>query len=562
MGLGILDDHLLQHVPGTAFMGAGSAVLPGGVQLQTATSHEELDPRLKYDMSGKKPVVLIPQPSDDPDDPLNWSLFRRDLITTVLCMVSIMAATLGPILAANTVTLAFVWGRTFTDVALLTGYHLLGVGVAGFIFVPSARVWGKRHLYILGTTLLVLSSVWGGAAKTYKSFLWARIIQGVAVAPFEALVNASIGDLYPVHLRGKRMAFTNFALFGGAFFTPVIVGKMTSVMGWRWPLYFVAIFSGVLFPIVFFCVPETAYRRKFNTDMASTEDLLFPQRNENPSKELKELSDPTANGASKPTSVSQQSQKRTPYIQRLALFNGRKTDESMLKLILRPFPLLFHPAVLWGMLTQGTLIGWTVVIGVVLGIVFMGPPLWFTEVKTGYMYTGAFLGAMLGFLMSGILSDWSAKFLAKRNGGVYEPEFRLFLVIPQTVIGVVGLFGFGWTSADIGKYGQYWPTFFFGMEVMGMVLGATASALYLVDAHRDLSIESFTCLLLFKNFFSFALTWFAVDWVQKHGVWEVFRYVGVAQLAVGLLSIPMYIFGKRNRSFTHRHDILAMTGLR
>lgn len=45
-------------------------VLPGGFQLQTAASREELDPRLKYDTSGKKPVVLIPQPSDDPNDPL------------------------------------------------------------------------------------------------------------------------------------------------------------------------------------------------------------------------------------------------------------------------------------------------------------------------------------------------------------------------------------------------------------------------------------------------------------------------------------------------------------
>jgi hypothetical protein len=46
------------------------------------------------------------------------------------------------------------------------------------------------------------------------------------------------------------MAFTNFALYGGAFFTPVIVGKMTYVMGWRWPFYFIAIFSGVLLPVV------------------------------------------------------------------------------------------------------------------------------------------------------------------------------------------------------------------------------------------------------------------------------------------------------------------------
>jgi len=46
------------------------------------------------------------------------------------------------------------------------------------------------------------------------------------------------------------MAFTNFALYGGAFFTPVIVGKMTFEMSWRWPFYFVGIFSAILFPAV------------------------------------------------------------------------------------------------------------------------------------------------------------------------------------------------------------------------------------------------------------------------------------------------------------------------
>lgn len=86
--------------------------------------------------------------------------------------------------------------------ALLTGYHLCGVGVAGFLFVASARVWGKRHLYLLGTVLIIISSAWGGATGTnYKSLLWARIIQGVGLAPFEALVNASVGDLYFVHVR-------------------------------------------------------------------------------------------------------------------------------------------------------------------------------------------------------------------------------------------------------------------------------------------------------------------------------------------------------------------------
>lgn len=116
-------------------------------------------------------------------------------------MLSVIASTLSPLLAANTLTLTLYYRRTFTDIALLTGYHLLGVGVAGFLFVPSARVWGKRHLYLLGTVVIIISSIWGGASgHNYTSLLWARIFQGVGLAPFEALVNASVGDLYHVHV--------------------------------------------------------------------------------------------------------------------------------------------------------------------------------------------------------------------------------------------------------------------------------------------------------------------------------------------------------------------------
>jgi MFS family permease len=112
----------------------------------------------------------------------------------------VLAVSLSSILAANSVTLSFYFNRSFTDVALLTGWHLCGVGVAGALFVASARIWGKRHLYLLGVVLLLASSIWAGASRSYKTFLWARVIQGVAVAPFEALVSASVGDLYYVHV--------------------------------------------------------------------------------------------------------------------------------------------------------------------------------------------------------------------------------------------------------------------------------------------------------------------------------------------------------------------------
>jgi hypothetical protein len=139
------------------------------------------------------------------------------------------------------------------------------------------------------------------------------------------------------------------------------------------------------------------------------------------------------------------------------------------------------------------MIGWTVFIGIVLAAILGLPPFFWNEEKTGYAFTGAFIGAVLGFLLAGGLADWSARFLTRLNGGIYEPEFRIILVIPQLIFGCTGLYGFGITSASIIDYSWFLPIFFFGLQVMGMILRAVASELYIVDAHRMFSPS--TCSL-------------------------------------------------------------------
>lgn len=557
---------------------------------------------LKCDNSGPVPIILVPQPSDDPNDPLNWPLWKRDLICAILSITAIFGTALGPILAANTITLSLWFEHDFTKVALLTGYYLLGVGFAGTFFVPSSRIWGKRHAFVIGTCILIGSSAWGGAVnKNYESMLWARIIQGVGTAPFEALVNAAVGDLYFVHQRGKRMAFTNLAVFGGSFFTPIVVGKITHTIKWWWTFNLIAIFCAACLPLIVFLCPETAYRRDntLNLDLLATDENAAIRQGAQPigkrdssGNDEEKTAGPASAPAAAPADVEGGAQpvpEKVSYLKSLALFNGRKTDENFFKLLLRPFPLFLQPAFLWASLTQGTLIGWTVFIGVIMAEFFLGYPLWWDEVKTGYAYTGAFVGAIGGFLIAGLLADWSAKKLTRMNNGIYEPEFRLVLIIPQLIFGVMGLYGFGITIDGMMKEKFSWvvPLVFFGFEVCGMVIGAVASSLYIVDAYRDLSIEGFTCLLIFKNFFSYGLTYKAYDWLVANGTKArpVFNALGSVQLVVCLLAIPMCmfflrsllptvsllcslltfcvdVFGKRNRSFFYRHDILKMLGLR
>lgn len=476
--------------------------------------------------------------------------------------------------------------------------------------------------------LIIISSIWAGATGTnYASLAAARAVQGIGAAPFESLLNAAVGDLYPVHQRGVRMACTNLAVFGGAFFTPILVGVITHSLGWQWTFYFVAIFTAATWPAVFFFCPETAYRReeRLNTDTVGESDKqgvsVALRSTQQPSSSLHALVPeqqaarpdgfalfPKSN-AMQPLGTSSTPLKS--FAQSVSLFDGRKTDDRYWVLLLRPFPILANPAFLWGCLIQGTMIGWTVFIGVIVAALFIGPPYLWGEVEAGYAYTGPFIGAVGGFVVSGLLADTTAKWMTKKNGGVYEPEFRILLIIPMLIIGGIGLYGFALTAGQVlsRKFTYVAPLVFFGFEVAGMVIGAVASSLYIVDAYResilrpsvhihgmvdltffllgDLTIEGFTIMIIFKNIFSFGLTYSAYEWIIQDTFENVMIPIASIQVGICLLSVPLCklscqsmpnqiivfsrslslifptpdIFGKRIRAFYHRHDLLKLTGL-
>lgn len=152
------------------------------------------------------------------------------------------------------------------------------------------------------------------------------------------------------------MALSNVALFGAAFLTPVFVGKITVSLGWQWSFYFVAIFLAAALPLMIVFVPETAYRRAdyLNTDFKhkagqgpSTEsDLPSAYGSNDESKAF--APGHRLNGTSQREVTATVVPEKDSLLKSMRLFNGRKTDESFVKLLLRPFPLLFcHPGIIW-----------------------------------------------------------------------------------------------------------------------------------------------------------------------------------------------------------------------
>lgn len=358
----------------------------------------------------------------------------------------------------------------------------------------------------------------------------------------------------------QRMAFVNTAIFGGAFLTPVFCGMIDRRLGWQWSFHLLAIFSAVGFLAILFFVPETAFPRDraLNTDITARQDIELSTATTTSSSHSSDGNDKEDAGTPRiPVASGRQS-----YMKRLAPFNGRKTSESYFKLLLRPLPLYLQPAIFYGCLLQGVIIGWTVMVGVIMSLIFLSPPLFFTEEKTGFMYTAAFIGAMIGLVLSALYTETVTRLMVRLNHGKYEPEFRLLLVIPTLITTAIGLYGFGITANNTYKYGWLIPDVFLAFIIISMVMGAIASAQYLLDAHRDIDIEIFTNLIVFKNMFSFVLAYKAFDWIFTTGIKYMFVVFGSIEIAICVLAVPMYVFGKLNRAFWQEHDLLKICGLR
>ena len=174
----------------------------------------------------------------------------------------------------------------------------------------------------------------------------------------------------------------------------------SNIRSFRWPFGFVAIFSGILVPFVILFVPEHAFNRNValereqkirNEASVSDESIQLPR-----SSSLVERNE---------WYTDHKTQGWGPFLPQLRLFTGRKSDENPLKILLRPFPLMLHPAVLWGSLTQGTLIVFLIAISTVIAEIFGGPPNFFSNSKVGYFYVGPFVGGIIGFIAGIILSS-------------------------------------------------------------------------------------------------------------------------------------------------------------
>lgn len=237
---------------------------------------------------------------------------------------------------------------------------------------------------------------------------------------------------------------------------------------------------------------------------------------------------------------------KEPYAKQLRVYRGRTSTANLLTEMLKPFPLMVFPSVVYAAVINGIVTGLVIGVAVLSTIVLSQPPYNLTPSQLGLTSVPPFVASLVASPMSGWMADAIPRWMARKNNGVFEPEYRLTLIVVGLPLITTSYIGLGESLAQ----GQSLVLVLAWLSLQNfafpfLIQGALS---YVLDSHADDANLAFVSVAVFRAAFTFVSTSFMSGLYDSLGPRTFFLSVGAVNFAVLMTTLPLYIFGKKIRS--------------
>ncbi|CAI7663376.1 unnamed protein product [Penicillium crustosum] len=498
--------------------------IPGTVQ-QVDVDHTL---RLRHNEE-QEDIVLIPLPSSHPEDPLNWSRYRKLLSSTCQMAWCFFAAALISGLSSSYLLISEDTGISVADLSTGNGLMYLFMGWGTLLTQNLAQDFGRRPVLLIGMLGSSLLQIWSAYMKSVGEWYANRILLGIFISPQEALIELCIADIHFAHDRGFHMGIYNWTLWCGAFMSPIAGGFVAERFGWRWIQYILAIICLCFTVITFFGFEETMFFRQVNIQQPT-----FSSPKDTSDVELsidtdrKRVSESKEPGSLDITTVGvDETYQIKTYAQKLKMWGLRHPSQpvNFFQSIILSFRLLCFPTNIFSGLLVGSVLAWYNVLGGSLAEVLGGAPYNFTTEQIGLTYFASVIGVSIGCYFSGWLSDILAIKLARGRNGIKEPEDRLWMFLVAIVAHPLGciLYGVG------ASHHIPWIGVVIGMAFICITLpmGSGLAITYIIDSQKELAGESIVTVILIRNTIGFAFAYAVNPMITNMGLQNTFILIAV-----------------------------------
>ncbi|RDH39548.1 MFS transporter [Aspergillus welwitschiae] len=521
-----------------------------------ATHHElAMEKSLKHHGKGSNPtgtvklvedgeIVLIPTPSPDPRDPLNYPQWQKWIITFVLGLFSVlgvlMTSGMGPFV---TLMEAYYDYSPRTD-DLMT-YPTLFMGIGNIIAMPLAMAIGRRPVFLGSALILTVGSIWCAASTSLSSHIAGRDVLSLAAGQSEALCPLIIQEIHFVHERSSRLAwFSAIQSIGTAALT-IATSYLVSSLGWRWWYGVFSIASGLVFIGAFTLVPESRYDRP--TDAFEGEVHIHHD-----GEEQAVIHATTKNRVPLDfTNYQARTWKHT-----LKIMHPPANWEEALTCYKQMGQCILFPNILWVVLMNSVSLG-IYVIGVTEYSSILGaPPYNYPTTSLGLVQGGQIVVAMIMVPVLGYGGDQLYKWVASRRGnGTVESEVRLIPMLLPIVVLLISCVIFGRAGSHPTEWSPWAiTTTFSGMyfAYIGIILNGYT---YSLDSYGERAAPILVLICAIRGFISFGISFGITKFVTEKGFQGALDICAIIAGVVAALGIPVFVFGAWIRRVTMKYAV-------
>ncbi|KAH6955664.1 major facilitator superfamily domain-containing protein [Ilyonectria sp. MPI-CAGE-AT-0026] len=197
-------------------------------------------------------LLLHPTPSDDPNDPLNWSTARKaaNFVPILAITAAIFTQTSLPLIFWVLWVPEFGW--TYEQLNNSQAIGLVGTASGCILFIPLAIKYGRRSVYVVSIATIVATAAWQARLTNIYDMYISTFVFGLANAINETIVQMTIADLFFVHHRGTANGTYMVMVMIGSFLSPIAGGYMAEGGDWRQCFWVLFAIEGALF--IYFCI--------------------------------------------------------------------------------------------------------------------------------------------------------------------------------------------------------------------------------------------------------------------------------------------------------------------
>lgn len=180
--------------------------------------------------------------------------------TRHLTIVAALLAMIGPfsidayLPSFPTIEMEFGVGREVLSHSL--GVYLLAFGISTLFWGPLADRYGRRIVIILSMALYTLGSIACALADSAESFIFLRILQGLAASGGLIAGRAMIRDAHDAESAHKAMSQVMLLFAISPAVAPILGGWLHDQFGWRSIFWFLSVY-GILMVLMGFFISET-----------------------------------------------------------------------------------------------------------------------------------------------------------------------------------------------------------------------------------------------------------------------------------------------------------------